>query len=321
MVRLKLLGHPAEVSQVRAGLVLGTLGVVLFSLTLPVTRLAIVLGDLSPLAVTLIRLDVAIVLSVLLLLMARARLPALSMLPDLLAVAAGAVIGFPLLMAYALALIPADQSPASHAIVVSGLLPLVTAVAATVLCGDRPSLGFWGVAVTGSACVVGYAIAQGGGAVGLGDVAMVGAVISAATGYACGSRLSARMPSWQVICWAAILTTPLAVPLTLALPPLPAAAWQPESLLTLVYLGAISQVVGFFAWYRGLALGGTARVSQVQLLQPFLSLIAAAVLLNEVLTPLTLTMTVVVAGLVMLGRRMPVRRLARQAAPMAQTAE
>lgn len=296
---------------VRTGLLLGTLGVALFSLTLPVTRLSILLSGLSPLGVTLIRLDVAIVLAAVFLAAARARLPDPALLRDLLAVAGGAVIGFPLFMAYGVTLFPADQSPASHAIVVNGLLPFATAVAATVLCGDRPSPGFWLVALAGSGCVVGYALTLGGGAFSVGDLAMAAAVLSAATGYACGSRLSRRLPSWQVICWAVLLCAPVALPLTLALPwidgPIPAQAWSLPSLASLLYLGAISQLIGFFAWYRGLSLGGTARVSQVQLLQPFLSLLGAAVLLNEVLTPLTLIMTVVVATLVMIGKRMPVR--------------
>lgn len=302
---------PLTSSPLRTGLLLGTLGVILFSLTLPVTRLSILLSGLSPLAVTLIRLDVASVLAALFLLLARARMPARALLPDLMAVAGGAVIGFPLFMAYAVTLIPPEQSPASHAIVVNGLLPFATAVAATLLCGDRPSPGFWLVALAGSGCVVGYALTLGGGAFSVGDVAMAAAVLSAATGYACGSRLSRHLPSWQVICWAVLLCAPLALPLTIALPwidgPIPAAAWSLPSLASLLYLGAISQLIGFFAWYRGLSLGGTARVSQVQLLQPFLSLLGAAVLLNEVLTPLTLIMTVVVATLVMIGKRMPVK--------------
>jgi len=64
--------------------------------------------------------------------------------------------------------------------------------------------------------------------------------------------------------------------------------------------------LGFFAWYRGLQLGGMLRVSQIQLLQPFLSMLLAVPLLGETLQPLTVVFALAVMATVFLSRRMAV---------------
>jgi drug/metabolite transporter (DMT)-like permease len=188
------------------------------------------------------------------------------------------------------------------------LLTLATALAGTIRAGERPSRGFWLAGVAGSVVVVGFALTMGAGQLQLADLALFGAVVAAAFGYAEGSRLAHALGSWQVICWALVLAAPcVALPVIgpiaehgLAAPPI---GW-----LSFAYVGVVSQFLGFFAWYRGLALGGVARVSQLQLLQPFFTLLASAVLLSEQITWLMVGAALAVVATVGLGRKAAVTR-------------
>jgi len=218
-------------------------------------------------------------------------------------VAAGVVVGFPLLSAWAL-----RRVPASHGAIMLGILPLATAVAGVVRANERPSRSFWIASIAGSATVVGYAVVSGGGGLHIADVALLGAVAAAALGYAEGGRLARTLGSWQVICWALVLAAPvLLVPVALAVQTHGIhASWQ--AWLGFAYVSVVSMFLGFFAWYRGLALGGVARVGQLQLLQPFFTIGASAVLLGERITPLTVGVACVVAVIVAMGRRAGVQR-------------
>jgi drug/metabolite transporter (DMT)-like permease len=198
--------------------------------------------------------------------------------------------------------------PAAHGGVVLGILPLATAVAGAVLLRERPSLAFWLVSLAGGAAVVGFSLLRGGGTLGLGHLALLGSVACAAAGYAEGARLSRSLGGWQVICWALVLSFPL-----LLVPVVPAVLahglpGSPQSWAAFLYVALFSQLFGFFAWYRGLALGGVARVSQVQLLQTFMTIAASALLLGETIDAMTLGFAVFVVASVAVGRRMPVRR-------------
>jgi drug/metabolite transporter (DMT)-like permease len=285
------------------GMALGTLGVMVFALTFPMTRLAV--GDvaapqLPPAFVTAGRAAVAGVLSLLLLAAMRARVPARRHWGALAVSAAGTVVGFPLCLALAL-----REVPAMHAAVVTGVLPLGTAVAAALWHRQRPSAAFWACAVAGCAVVLGFALAQGGGAPVAADGWLMLAVLCTSIGYVAGARVSAELPAWQVICWVLVGSLPFTLPATaLTWPDAPAsaAAWG-----GFAYVSVFSMWLGFFAWYRGLALGGVVRVSQVQLLQPFLALLAAVPLLGEPLEPLTVACALAVLATVAVGRRLPVR--------------
>ena len=274
----------------------GLLGVAAFSLTLPATRVAV--ASLDPLVVGLGRALVAAILAGALLLLTRQKLPAAAQLRSLAVVASGVIFGFPLLSAWALKTVPA-----AHSAVVIGLLPLATALVSTVRGGERPSRAFWLASGSGSAAVLAFALWQGGGGLHVADLALLGAVIAGAIGYSEGARLARVVGDWQVICWALVLAAPLlAAPVAiqalrtgLSAPP---AAW-----VAFGYVAVVSQFLGFFAWYRGLALGGVARVSQVQLLQPFLTLLAAALVLGEHVTPTMLVFALVVLAAVFVGRR------------------
>ncbi|WP_343866050.1 DMT family transporter [Caenispirillum bisanense] len=283
----------------RMGALLGGLGVLGFSLTLPATRVAVV--DLGALPVTLLRLDIAAVLAVIALLVVRPPLPRRADLPDLLGVAGGVVFGYPLLAAVAM-----QDLPAAHGSVVAGLLPLMTALMAVPINRERPSPLFWASAAAGSALVLAFALRDGGGSLQAGDAALQAAAMAGGIGYACGARLTRRLGGWQTISWGLVVATPVLLVATPLAVPATALQAPPTVLGSLVYLGAVSQFLAFFAWYRGLEMGGTARVAQIMLLMPFLSIAAAGLLLGEHIDAATPLFAAAVAVTVVAGRRAPV---------------
>jgi drug/metabolite transporter (DMT)-like permease len=288
------------------GLWLGVLGVAIFALTLPMTRLAV--GDtsapqLQPAFVTAARAALAGLLSAAWLLALRAARPPRRLWPALAVSAAGTVIGFPLFLALAL-----REVDAMHAAVVTGVLPLGTAMAAAIWMRQRASAGFWACAVAGTLLVAGFAAWKGSGRLVAADGLLLLAVASASVAYVAGAHVSSQWPAEQVICWVLIFALPLTLPAACWLWPVAgqAARVEPSSWAALVYVSVFSMWLGFFAWYRGLALGGVMRVSQVQLLQPFLSLMFAVPVLGERLDPVTVLFALAVMAVVLLGRRMPV---------------
>jgi drug/metabolite transporter (DMT)-like permease len=286
------------------GMLLGLAGVAIFSLTLPFTRLAV--RELDPLFLTLGRALGAAVLAGGWLRLRRAAPPGRAALWPLTIVALGCVLGFPLLSSLAM-----RSVPASHGAVLAGLLPLATALYAALRGYERPSKGFWLVALLGTSLVLAFALGQGGGTLQHADLLMFGAIVAAAAGYAEGGRLARRLGGQEVICWALVLA---AIPAALLLLVLPGdrlgrlATAGPASWLAFGYVTMFSMFIGFFFWYRGLALGGVARVGQVQLLQPFLSLAGAALLLGETLTMANVGFALAVIATVALGRHMQVQR-------------
>lgn len=252
----------------------GLLGVIIFSGSLPATRVAVT--DFSPLFLTSARAVIAAALAFVLLAAYRQARPARADLPSLAVVALGVVVGFPLLTALALQYITAANS-----IVFVGLLPLATAIFGVLRGGERPRPLFWLFSGIGSATVVGFALAQGGEASLTGDLLMIAAIVACGLGYAEGAKLSRKLGGWQVISWALALSLPLMAAIALATLP---ASWQgvgAPSWIGLAYVSVFSMLVGFIFWYRGLALGGIAGVGQLQLLQPFFGLLLAASLLGE----------------------------------------
>ncbi|MBK1690000.1 DMT family transporter [Rubrivivax gelatinosus] len=295
----------------RRGLWLGVLAVVVFGLTLPMTRLAV--GDASdpqlpPGFVTAARAAIAGLCSAAYLLAVRARPPRRALWPALAVCAAGSVVGFPLFSALAL-----REVDAMHAAVVSGVLPLATAVVAAITLRQRASAAFWVCAVAGCVLVLGFAAWSGHGRVQPADALLLLAVFSAAASYVAGARVSLEIPPAQTVCWALLFMLPLTLPAALLQwPPTPvrAGAWA-----ALGYVSLFSMWLGFFAWYRGLALGGVLRVSQVQLLQPFVALLAAVPLLGETLDAATVGFAAAAVGLVALGRRFSAAPAAAPRAP------
>jgi len=285
------------------GFALGVLGVVTFALTLPMTRLAV--GDASapqlpPAFVTAGRAALAGLLSIAYLRWVGAARPARAHWRSLAICALGTVLGFPLFLALAL-----RHVDAMHAAVITGVLPLGTAVAAALWLRQRASPGFWFCAVIGCALVLAFAALRGQGRLSAADGLLLGAVASASIGYVAGANVSARLPAEQVICWVLVLSLPLTLPAMLATWPVDAGVVRPAAWVGFGYVTLFSMWLGFFAWYRGLVLGGVMRVSQVQLLQPFLALLAAVPLLGERLEWMTVLFALAVAGVVFVGKRGP----------------
>jgi drug/metabolite transporter (DMT)-like permease len=274
----------------------GLLGVIIFSGSLPATRVAV--GGFSALFLTSARAVIAALIGVVVLGLLRQARPQRRDLTSLAIVSLGVVVGFPLLTALALQHITSARS-----IVFIGLLPLSTAVFAVLRGGERPKPLFWLFAVLGSATVAGFALSNGGAASLAGDLLMVAAIILCGLGYAEGAALSRRLGGWQVISWALLLALPLMVPVAAwTWPPtwsgIGAPAW-----IGLAYVSVFSMFVGFIFWYRGLALGGIARVGQLQQLQPFFGLALAGFLLHEPVAWSMIAATALVVACVFFARR------------------
>ena len=283
------------------GMWLGLVGVAIFSLTLPFTRMAV--AELNPVFVAFGRAVVAALCSIPLLWQLKAVRPHGAQWKSLALTALGVVVGFPLFSSVAMRYVPA-----SHGAIVLGILPLATAMFAALRFGERPSTGFWIAAVAGSGIVVVFALSQGGGGLQMADLALLAAVVAAAMGYAEGGRLSQTMGGQQVIAWALLLSLPLLLPITAWLGWRYGISASPKAWLGFAYVSLFSMFIGFFFWYKGLALGGIARVGQVQLLQPFMTLLGAALLLGEALAGRNMLFALAVLIVVGFGRKMAVRR-------------
>jgi drug/metabolite transporter (DMT)-like permease len=286
------------------GLWLGVLGVVIFALTLPMTRLATGTADapqLSPWFVTFGRAALAGFLSVAVLLVIRAPWPTAAQRRPLLFAVLGNVIGFPLLLALAL-----RQVTSGHAAVIMALLPLATAAMAAWVLHHRARLGFWVCAVLGSGVVMVYSFLrayQTGHGFGLewADLLLLLAVLVAAMGYVYGAQLTPALGAEKVICWVCVIALPITLPVAVLTWPTQPVAWSAWG--ALLYVGMLSMWAGFFAWFRALALGGALRVSQTQLLQPFFSILAAVPLLGEPLEVMTVGFALAVVATVFVGKR------------------
>lgn len=263
-----------SIENTSAGWINGFIGVLIFSGSMPATRLAVL--DFNPFFLTVARAAIAGLPALCALLIFKEKRPASKQLSSLLIVAAGAVLGFPLLSSLALQYITS-----AHSLVFLGLLPMVTAIFGVLRGGERPMPVFWLFSIIGSCLVAGYAIAQGINASPIGDILMLLAVVLCGLGYAEGAKLSKTLGGWQVISWALVLALPVVLPLLFFLRPatfegIGAGAW-----FGLGYIGLFSMFIGFIFWYRGLAQGGIATVGQLQLLQPLFGLALAATLLHE----------------------------------------
>ncbi|MFH9007737.1 DMT family transporter [Streptomyces afghaniensis] len=265
------------------GTLQAALGVIAFSLTFPATAWG--LEGFGPWSLVAVRSVLAAVIAGGALLALRVPLPARRHWPGLAVVAAGVVLGFPLLTTLAL-----ETSTTAHAAVVVGLLPLTTALLSALRVGTRPSRTFWAASLAGAAAVLAFTVQQTGGALSTADLYLFAALLVCAAGYTEGGRLARVMPGWHVIGWALVLCLPLTVPVAafaLAQEPLRLTA---HSVAGLLWVAAGSQFLGLVVWYRGMAAIGIPKASQLQLAQPLLTLVWSVLLLGEhlpVAAPLT----------------------------------
>ena len=283
------------------GLWLGLLGTAIFAMTLPMTRLAVgpeSAQQLPPLFVTAGRAAFSGLLSIAYLWLTGAPRLQRRFVPGLLVAALGSVVGFPLFLGLAL-----RQVEAMHAAVVSGLLPLGTAIVGAIYFRQRPAVSFWVCAVLGCALVLIFAALKSHSGLSPADGLLFLAMMSAAIGYVGGANVARYISAEQVICWVLVISLPLTLPVTIAAWPQREVHWS--AWIGFTYVTLFSMWMGFFAWYRGLALGGTVRVSQVQLVQPFLALLFAVPVLGEKLEPVTVLFSLAVIAVVFIGKRMP----------------
>lgn len=284
-----------------SGMGLAALGVLTFSFSSPMTKIAV--GGLPPLFVGLGRAVVAAVIAAVVLLVRRCPRPSARQLPRLAVVVLGVVVGFPVLSSFAL-----RHVPNAHGSIVTGLLPLATAGFAVARAGERPSVRYWLCSAAGLTAVVVYALSLGGGTLHTGDLLLLAAVVAAGLGYTEGALLAREMGGWQVICWALVLAAPATA--TVALWSAAGAGGVHATAgqwAAFGYVSVFSMLLGFFAWYGGLARAGIARAGQLQLAQPALAVVWGWPLLGERPTLGALATATVVIGAVAVGRRAAVR--------------
>lgn len=287
----------------RRGLLLGTLGMLIFSLTMPMTKIALAGDALSAWFAWSGRAVLAALAGAVYLVLTRARRPPRAALWPLVGTMAGVVFGWPLLNTIAL-----QSVPSSHAAVVNGILPLATALIGARLNRESLSLRFWLCALGGTLVVCAYAWLRADGSLHATDALMLAAVALGGLGYACGALAARHLSGPEVISWALLMGLPVTLALLLRNLPADAAAVSPQAWLAFAYLGLMSQWIGFFFWYRGLLLGGIAKVSQVQLTQLFITLGFSALLLGEAIEPAMLAVAGLTVALIVVGRR-PARRV------------
>jgi drug/metabolite transporter (DMT)-like permease len=283
-------------SRERLGLLLGFVGMAIFGGTLPATRIAV--SAIDPIALTSLRTAIAGLCSLALLLVLRRPLPPRALWPQILIAMLCVAILFPFLMALAV-----QTVDASHGGVVLGILPIATALVAVAITHERPRPLFWIASVAGAALVIAFALRQGGGALSSGDVLLFAAVAVSAVGYAFSGRLTAQMPGWEVISWVLVIALPVSIPAATLTMPADITQIALKPWLALLYVALFSQWIGFFAWNAGMAMGGIARVSQIQLLQPFITFALASFFAGETITPQILLFASAVVATVAISTR------------------
>ncbi|OTG88824.1 DMT family transporter [Acinetobacter sp. ANC 3813] len=275
----------------------GFIGVVIFAGSMPATRVAV--NGFSPEFLTGARACIAAILALILLLVLKQPRPSMHQMKSLCIISAGVVIGFPLFTALAL-----QTETAAHSLIFVALLPLATACFAVLRAKEMPNNAFWMYAVFGSALVIFFMLHQSGlKGLSLGDLYMISAVLLCGLGYAEGGVLSRTLGGWQVICWALIIALPLMLPLCWLYFPSSFHGIPPSAYIGLAYVSLFSMLLGFFFWYKGLALGGIAKIGQIQLVQPFIGLVLCALLLNEHISLLMIAVSLAVVSCVVMAKK------------------
>ena len=288
-------------NSIKRGMILGFIGIVCFSLTLPATSIAV--PYFGEVIVGLGRTVIAAIIVGAIFMMKKQSLPNKTQFKSLLIVTIGAVLAFPLLTTFAM-----KSLPVSHGAIELALLPLATAGFAMWRGGERPSKRYWIASIIGAITVIIYAIYVGFGQLQKGDLALIAAVVVLGLSYAEGGKLSKELGSWQVIAWAILIGAPFfIIPVGLSISAsmlqAPIEAW-----MSLLYLGIVSQFLAYVAWYGGMAVGGIARVGQIQYLQPFLMIGFSVLFLGESISWLTISLAIIVVGSVIVGKNAPVMK-------------
>jgi drug/metabolite transporter (DMT)-like permease len=295
----KITQDEAKVKDETRGMIYGVIGVILFGITLPITRY--ISPSFDPFFIGFARAFIASFVAVFILITLKAKRPSRNQFKSLLAVTFGVVLGFPVMASFAMSYVPA-----SHGGVVVGLLPIMTAIFGTIISKDKPSIWFWVTSLFGSALIIAFTLSKGGGHFQTGDLSLFLAIFCAAIGYSVGGTLSKEMGGKYVICWGMIFSFPLVIYPVITLFPahpesVPTAHW-----LGLIYLSLVSQLFAFFFWYKALALGGIARISQLQLTQPIITLFISAIFIGELIGLETIIFAILIIGVVAINKKMPI---------------
>ncbi len=295
-------------------MLLGLVGVLMFSLTLPLTRLAV--RQIDPVWLALARCALAALVGGMALVWFKVPFPRRELWPNIFWTIIGVIFGFPIFSSISM-----KFTDASHGAIIAGLLPLTTAIIATTFSPEKPSFKFWLTAFAGSALVVGFALWQSKGAIQIGDLAMLVAVLAASTGYAFGGKLAQAIGGWQAISWSLVLALPFTIFGMLLLAWLRGgffesmsvngdSNWQSitwQNWACFVYVALFSQLIGFFFWYGGMAVGGVARVSQVQLIQLVSTLSFAALVNQEIVSQGTWLVGLLVVTLIFINKKAAIK--------------
>lgn len=282
------------------GMLIGFIGVAIFSLTLPFTRIAV--QEMNPFHISFGRGVIACLCGLILLIATKSSLPTKTQFKKIFITAFGVVYGFPIFTSLAM-----KTLPSAHRGIVLGILPLAMSVIGAIRFHERPSKAFWITAICGTLLVLVYSLIDGAGGLAFGDFWLLLAIITAAIGYSEGGKLAEEMGAIKVISWAMAITLPINIPAAYLVANISLLSIPLDVLASFLYIGLFSAFIGFFFWYRGIALGGVARVRQVQLLQPFLTLIGAYCLLGEPITLLNIIFAIAVLAVVLIGKQTKIR--------------
>lgn len=261
------------------------LAVILFSLTVPFTEIALV--SFSPEAIAFTRSGIAGLGSLMMVLLMEMkdqwRLPNRRELMMLFPAGFVVCLVFPYFLSEALQ----TRSATDMGVLLAGI-PLITALVASVFFKERHNKGFWLSALVGTGLLILFNLWSGSNLSGWVEALII--VMSAAIGYSLGGRVAQTLGGWQTICWMSILYLPVSllgagyfigVDARQLMAMEPAGQWDTHAIYALLYLALVSQWLGFHFWYGAMAEAGIARVGQVQLTQPFFTLIFAVWLLSE----------------------------------------
>lgn len=282
------------------GMLIGFIGVAIFSLTLPFTRIAV--QEMNSFHISFGRGVIAGLCGLILLIATKSSLPTKTQFKKIFITAFGVVYGFPIFTSLAM-----KTLPSAHSGIVLGILPLAMSVIGAIRFHERPSKAFWITAICGTLLVLVYSLIDGSGGLAFGDFWLLLAIITAAIGYSEGGKLAEEMGAIKVISWAMAITLPINIPAAYLVANISLLSIPLDVLASFLYIGLFSAFIGFFFWYRGFALGGVARVGQVQLLQPFLTLIGAYCLLGEPITLLNIIFAIAVLAVVLIGKQTKIR--------------
>jgi drug/metabolite transporter (DMT)-like permease len=277
-------------------MLIGFVGISIFSLTLPFTQMAV--NEMSPFFVAFARASIAGICALILLIFTKSKFPNKIQIRRLIIIVIGVIYGFPIFTSIAM-----KTLPSSHSGIVLGILPLAMSLFAAIKYKEKPSSSFWMISIFGTFIVISYTFIDNNGSLMIEDLWLLFAILFAAIGYSEGGTLAKEMGSIGVISWALVISLPINLFASYLFYEINYASISFQAIISLTYVGLFSMFIGFFFWYKGIAIGGISRVGQVQLIQPFLTIVGAYFLTNEKITTLNILFAFMVLIVIIIGRK------------------